>query len=125
MRYIIFTYTLTIIFFYSISTSNASESVRRKEAIEVSSSNGQVEIIAYPNPFKEVVNLDIIAHSANPTLLKIYDIIGVEKYSFDLGEFGSSGVYKIQIKDLPQGIYLCNVYSNNKLLETKKIISLK
>jgi len=84
-----------------------------------------VEVNAYPNPFRDVVTLEIIAQNVKPTVLKIYDIIGVEKLVVDLEDFAGTGHYKIQIKDLNEGIYFCNIYSHNKLLESKKLVCSK
>jgi hypothetical protein len=89
------------------------------------SAHSNTEILAYPNPFKDVEFVEIAAVNTPPTSLKIYDIIGVERMSVDLADFSAQVPQKIQIKDLPEGVYFCNVYSNDKLLGSKKIICIK
>ncbi|MDX2197013.1 MAG: T9SS type A sorting domain-containing protein [Cytophagales bacterium] len=88
-------------------------------------SGGEIEIKAYPNPFKEIVNIEIVSHLERPTHVKIYDIIGVELLDIELTDSGSGYLYKAQIKELAQGIYFCNIYAGAKLLDSKKLISAK
>lgn len=90
-----------------------------------SNGHSSTEILAYPNPFKDVEFLEISAGNTPPTTLKIYDIIGVERMHIDLADFSTQVPHKIQVKDLPQGVYFCNVYSHDKLLGSKKIICVK
>lgn len=94
----------------------------KKSEVLVSNSNSQVEILAYPNPFIEGVSLEIITLNAKPTELRIYDIIGTERERIELTQFGFMNVYRVELKNLPAGIYFCNVYTDKKLLESKKIV---
>lgn len=105
--------------------SSANAFTKRESHIEIVSQSPQIEVSAYPNPFRDVVTLDIFAQNCRPTVLKIYDIIGVEKAVIELEDFSASGRYKVQIKDLDEGIYFCNIYSNSKLLESKKLVCSK
>ncbi|MDX2189630.1 MAG: T9SS type A sorting domain-containing protein [Bacteroidota bacterium] len=85
---------------------------------------GHIEIRIYPNPFKEYVSLEININNSIPTYIKLFDIIGVEIMNIDLANHvANNGIYTISLKDLQPGVYFCNVYSDKKLLESKKIIS--
>ncbi len=125
MKKIFTAYLICLLIIWSVSDIQANALVKTKASMEVVSQNPQVEVNAYPNPFKDVVTLEIVAQNVKPTVLKIYDIIGVEKLVVDLEDFSGSGHYKIQIKDLAEGIYFCNIYSHNKLLESKKLVCSK
>lgn len=125
MKRILAIYFSCLFFVWSYTSTQANSLMKKANHVEIISQNPQVEVLAYPNPFKEVVNLDVIAHNCKPTVLKIYDIIGVERMVIDLEDFAGSGHYKVQIKDLGEGIYFCNIYSHNKLLDSKKLVCSK
>ncbi|MFN0049458.1 MAG: T9SS type A sorting domain-containing protein [Cytophagales bacterium] len=125
MKKIVFTYIFCLFLVWTYTSSNATTLMKRSSHIEIVSQNPIVEVVAYPNPFKDGVSLEIVAVNCKPTVLKIYDIIGVEKLVIDLEDFAGSGHYKLQIKDLAEGIYFCNIYSHNKLLDSKKLVCSK
>lgn len=118
MRYILSIYFF--IFFVLLATNTFAVSHNKKASL-VAKTNPLIEIIAYPNPFHEGVSLEIITINTKPTELRIFDIIGTERERVELSQFGSMNVYRIELKNLPAGIYFCNVYADKKLLESKKI----
>ena len=120
-------YTLYIsLLIFSLAIFKSTFAISAREStITVVKVHGDIEMVAYPNPFKDVINLEIDANNTNPTLIKIFDIIGVQKQVIELDELNAKGKFTIQIKDLNEGIYFCNIYSNNKLLDSKKIICSK
>lgn len=121
-----YTYYISLLFFSIMAMQFAfAHTSARESATSFVKVYGDIEVTAYPNPFKEVVNLEIETNNTNPTIIKIYDIIGVQKQVIELDEFTSKGKFTIQIKDLAEGIYFCNIYSNEKLLDSKKIICSK
>lgn len=121
MKKLILVY-LSLLFLVSIS--NAAITVKeRTESVDLHSG---VRLYIYPNPFKDLVNIEVEALQAKPTVLRIYDIIGVEKLSLEINDENYNGhIFKVQIKELKEGIYFCNVYSHNTLLQSKKIICTK
>jgi len=123
MKKLLSTYILAIFITYSFQ-SYASTAVVRNTVFSLVS-NSIIEINAYPNPFNDGVNLEIITNNSHPTTLKVFDIIGIERERIELSQFGNQNIYKIQLKDLPAGVYFCNVYSDKKLLESKKIVCVK
>lgn len=118
MRYILSIY---LFLFFVLFATNTFAFSHNKNVLTVSTTNPQVEIIAYPNPFHEGISLEIITINTKPTELRIFDIIGTERERVELSQFGSMNVYRIELKNLPAGIYFCNVYADKKLLESKKI----
>lgn len=118
MRNIATAYLLTLLLLFG---SNSFAESFRNECQNSYFSSPQVEIIAYPNPFNEGVNLEIISTVTKPTELRIFDIIGTERERIELTQFGMINVFRIELKNLPAGIYFCNVYADKKLLESKKI----
>ncbi|TAF75840.1 MAG: T9SS C-terminal target domain-containing protein [Bacteroidetes bacterium] len=118
MRYILSIY---LFLFFLLFATNTFAVSHYKNVLTVSTTNPQVEIIAYPNPFHEGISLEIITINTKPTELRIFDIIGTERERVELSQFGSMNVYRIELKNLPAGIYFCNVYADKKLLESKKI----
>ena len=123
MKKVLLTYVLAIFITYSYQSFGASVMVKNTVFSTVSTSI--IEINAYPNPFNDGVNLEIITNNSHPTTLKVFDIIGIERERIELTQFGNQNIYKVQLKDLPAGVYFCNVYSDKKLLESKKIVCLK
>jgi hypothetical protein len=126
MKRLLITYLVAIFMtwsYQSFASIKVIESARK--SVVVYSGHSSIEINAYPNPFNEGVTLEIITNNSHPTTLKVFDIIGIEREKIELTQFGTQNVYHIQLKDLPAGVYFCNVYSDKKLLESKKIICLK
>lgn len=121
MKNIFTTYLIALFIIFNIQLFASS---KKAEKVIIVSSINQIEINAYPNPFSEGINLEITTNNSHPTTLKVFDIIGIERQRIELAQFGSSNIYKILLKDLPSGVYFCNVYAENKLLESKKIVSL-
>jgi hypothetical protein len=116
---IIFSFLTLGSYHFSIAFAGTAYSV-------VSSSKGSdIEVKVYPNPFKEILNLEIDTKSTLPTEVKIFDIIGVQKQIIHLEDTSNRGKIYIQIRDLNEGIYFLNIYSDGKLLDTKKIICTK
>jgi hypothetical protein len=124
MKAIVFAYFMALFSLYSFESLAQSKKISNSQEIEASLPN-TVEINAFPNPFNDGVNLEIITNNSHPTTVKVFDIIGIERERIELMQFGSQNIYKIQLKDLPAGVYFCNVYSDKKLLESKKIVCLK
>lgn len=98
--------------------------VEKSNAQKNSLSQPQIEIVAFPNPFNQGVSLEIISLYARATELKVFDIIGKECQKIELTQFANTGIYRVQLQELPAGVYFCNLYSDKKLLGSKKIVSI-
>jgi hypothetical protein len=79
----------------------------------------------YPNPVSNqaVVTLDI--HANDPVEICIYNTTGIclKKWQYQNQQPGPRE-YMLDLKDLPQGIFLCRVKIGNEMV-TKKIIKVK
>jgi plastocyanin len=76
-----------------------------------------------PNPFTDFVTLTVDQNNNKAILLKVMDITGKEKRSFDLSMGGDS--FSLDLSELPAGLYFCNLYTNNGIVETKKLFHVK
>ena len=79
-------------------------------------------ITIYPNPFKSSLDIKINdATQVNNIELKIYNIMGEEVIDTNL----TKQITTIAIGDLPSGIYLYKVNSNNKTIQSGELVSQK
>ncbi|MES2795376.1 MAG: ice-binding family protein [Bacteroidota bacterium] len=74
---------------------------------------------AYPNPVKNVLNLEIIAKNANSSTINILDVTGKSMNKFLVNEAKT----EIDMSHLPQGTYFIK-YSDKNRSQIKKIIKL-
>lgn len=80
----------------------------------------------YPNPFNPSTNIKYQIANNSFISLKIYDILGKEVTTL-VNENLKPGEYETTFDgiNLPSGIYFYSVYSDGKLINTKKMILLK
>jgi hypothetical protein len=82
------------------------------------SSNKTVNI--YPNPFTSSINIMINdASQTNNRELKIYNIMGKEVVNVTI----TQQLTTLEISQLPSGIYFYKVMSNNKTIQSGKLVS--
>lgn len=73
----------------------------------------------FPNPFTDIVTLSNKQGNNNVTMVKIMDAVGKEIKSIGLSA-GQSSV-SFDLSDLQPGIYFCNLYTSEGIIETRKI----
>ncbi|MDO9186261.1 MAG: T9SS type A sorting domain-containing protein [Bacteroidia bacterium] len=73
----------------------------------------------YPNPFTTSINVVINDPSQNKAELKVFNILGEEVLNTTLIQ----QVNTIEASNLSSGIYTYKVISNNKTLQTGRLIS--
>jgi len=79
-------------------------------------------VTIYPNPFKSSIDIKINdATQVNNIELKIYNILGEEVIDTNL----TKQITTIGTSNLPSGIYLYKVNSNNKTIQSGKLVSQK
>ncbi len=83
------------------------------------------ELVASPNPFDDEVTLTIHEGNKKLSAIKIFDLIGKEVAHIDLRNKSGSVSYKLDFSQLRPGVYFCNVYSENGIIETKKLFRTK
>jgi hypothetical protein len=70
-------------------------------------------ISIYPNPAKELLNIEL---AENITLVEIYNIVGVKIYQQVVN---NTNALSIPIANLPNGMLIVKVYCKNRILERK------
>lgn len=75
----------------------------------------------YPNPASGIVTVSIPDNKGTNPEIKIFDMLGVERYSEKIGYTQSSFIVDLKSKNLNNGIYLF-IYSDNNLTATERII---
>ena len=74
-----------------------------------------VSFNAYPNPANDVINLSVQGSTENS--MKLIDVLGnviVEE------KFGSSK--KLDVSQFKNGVYILTIYSNGKMVQTKRVV---
>lgn len=79
----------------------------------------QVKI--YPNPIRDKFHIDFMPSSTiKDVQLRVIDLMGKKILTTNLSDIDTT----IDIHNFTQGIYFINIYNNNKIILTKKIIKL-
>lgn len=85
----------------------------------------------YPNPFNPSTNIRYQIKDTRFVTLKVYDILGKEVATL-VNERFKPGEYEVQFPNeqmtnvqLPSEIYFYSLYSDGKLIDTKKMVLLK
>ncbi|HXA02169.1 MAG TPA: T9SS type A sorting domain-containing protein [Cytophagaceae bacterium] len=73
----------------------------------------------FPNPFTDLVTLSIEQGKNNVSMIKVTDAVGKEMKNIEVSAGQSS--YSIDLSDLQPGMYFCNLYSSDGIMETRKI----
>lgn len=74
----------------------------------------------YPNPVGETLNLDFTGEFNNPLTFKVYSINGELVHQVNLSEFTKTN--RINLSDLPKGLYIYSLEDNSGILQTDKLI---
>jgi plastocyanin len=73
----------------------------------------------FPNPFTDLVTLSVNQGNNNVSMIKIMDALGKEIKNTEVSVGQSS--YSLDLSDLQPGMYFCNLYSSEGIIETRKI----
>ncbi|MBX9852987.1 MAG: T9SS type A sorting domain-containing protein [Cytophagaceae bacterium] len=86
-----------------------------------SGNSTKYELIAAPNPFNEEVTLTVNGGNKSLSTIRIFDLIGKEVATIDLRNKSGLTTYSLDFSQLKPGVYFCNVYSDDGIVETKKL----
>ena len=86
-----------------------------------SGNSSKYELIAAPNPFNDEVTLTVNGGNKNLSTIRIFDLIGKEVVTIDLKNKSGVTTYSLDFSQLKPGVYFCNVYSDEGIVETKKL----
>jgi plastocyanin len=73
----------------------------------------------FPNPFTDVVTLSVEQGKNNVSMIKVTDALGKEVKNIEVSAGQSS--YSFDLSDLQPGMYFCNLYTSEGIVETRKI----
>jgi beta-glucanase (GH16 family) len=96
--------------------------LNKPELSELKDASLDFEFLVFPNPSKDEVNVSFLSEIRG-AILMIYDTKGVELLRKDF--FSISGVNKqiIDVRNLTNGVYFIKIFSNEKIINSKFIIS--
>jgi len=78
---------------------------------------GNTNIITYPNPVTDVLNIDLTGVASEGTI----SILSLDGKVLQVQKTSGTGIVTLNLSQLPQGIYLC-CYTNETEIKTVKII---
>jgi hypothetical protein len=80
----------------------------------------------YPNPLNPSTTIKYAVQSESFIQIKVYNILGEEVRNL-VDQYQSPGVYEIKFnaESLPSGYYVYSLFSNEKIIDNKKMILLK
>jgi hypothetical protein len=118
---------------YKFSTVKLSQSTWIKNISNIIVDNFKLSQ-NYPNPFNPTTNIKFQISKNSLVTLKVFDILGKEIVTL-VNEKLQSGEYEVQFPNdnlprqaniqLPSGIYFYSLFTDEKLIDTKKMILLK
>jgi plastocyanin len=76
-------------------------------------------LTVFPNPFTDLVTLSVSQGNNNVTMIKVMDALGKPVKNIEVSSGQSS--YSLDLSDLQPGMYFCNLYSSEGILDTRKI----
>ncbi len=80
--------------------------------------NQSNNIVEYPNPVNDILNIDIINNVSNEMDFVLYRITGQEVFKSNLLQ----GVNKLNLESISSGVYFYTITSLNEVIKTKKLI---
>jgi hypothetical protein len=89
----------------------------RNEIITTANADGSGVVVAYPNPFKNKLNINLTGYNGS-TEVGIYSISGLMLKSTRTNE----SILEMDLTDLPAGLYLMKVMNREKQTVISKII---
>lgn len=69
----------------------------------------QTEMLVYPNPVEDFLNLQIIGLSSETVSFQVYDAVG--KLVLQHNSIGTNNLHRLQVKQLQQGNYFIQGYT--------------
>ena len=113
----------TIIYSFLSSSCSAVQSIGALSDTIKSTSDGpddQTKAVAiFPNPVQSTLNINLPdTFDIRNSLIKVIDLNGKEVKRLETVSYSNS----ISLKGLPSGLYIIDIYSNKKLVVTRKVV---
>ena len=99
---------------YSVEVSNSTCDASASYEIQYISLHelNSLEVNLYPNPFKDIINIEFIKATSNIEL-RILNTLGEEVKYEKIVQNRDGSEIQIQVSDLPKGLYILRVNSDN------------
>lgn len=78
-------------------------------------------VSVFPNPFSNMINVEIDTDQNNNYIIEIYNSLGIVLVNSTLNK----GVNKIEMSELSSGVYFYKVIGNNRIVKSGKLVSQK
>ncbi|HEY8400183.1 MAG TPA: T9SS type A sorting domain-containing protein [Cytophagaceae bacterium] len=85
-------------------------------------SQGKYELTIVPDYYDNQIVFNLNSGGQSLRGIKVFDIIGKEVAFIDLMDKTGVASYTVNFSHLKPGIYLCSIYSDKGILETRRII---
>ena len=79
-----------------------------------------VSIDLYPNPARNVVSVDYSLSGGMQSKIEIRNMLGSIVKEINIAD--NQGTQRINVSEMPNGVYLCSVVCNGKVYKTKKMV---
>lgn len=76
----------------------------------------------YPNPARDVTNMEVIVTKPLQLSISITDLTGKKVAAQDFGTIGTTQYLNINTNSLSSGVYMINILSNNGYIASRKLI---
>ncbi len=85
-------------------------------------SKNNVSIDLYPNPARNVVNIEYNLSGSNAmgSKIEIRNMLGSVVKEISIAD--NQSIQRINVSEMPNGVYLCSVVCNGKVCKTKKMV---
>ena len=89
--------------------------IKMTTTLSVKELKSAVSFNSYPNPANDVINLTVQGSTDNA--IKMIDVLGniVAEEKFGVSK-------KLDVSQLKNGVYILTVYSNGKMVQTKRVV---
>jgi hypothetical protein len=96
-----------------------------RDAILIASALQETSLIAYPNPFRESTTVEFTSGSTGWATLRLIDHLGRQVSVLYEGNMEQGILHKVILDkdELPSGIYLCTLHTDDAVLTRTLILS--
>jgi hypothetical protein len=77
----------------------------------------------YPNPAKNLANINVELNSAQDVTLRIVDVSGKTVKTIDFGQLNGSYTLPIGLSELKAGVYFVNLVIGDKMITEKLLVN--
>jgi hypothetical protein len=79
-------------------------------------------MVAYPNPTRDILNVEFATDNDEVTIVKMIDAAGRLIHTETINAVSGANRTSIQVSDFAKGVYLLQLESNNKFEKLRVIV---